>query len=125
MKTQKITEEEIQDMKISSLPTRPTAPSSLGGRGYTSREMRGAFDKLSLYIIKRFNMLLEDVCAVGENSMAGAIKTEISEGHSLANMFSDIPSGRFSEYLSVGEVSLAYKLAELNDRITRLEEGKE
>ena len=125
MRTKKITEEDIRNMKISSLPTRPTAPSSLGGRGYTSAEMRAAFDRLPLYIIERFNLLLEDISAVGEDSLASAIKTEIREGHSLSDIFCDIKDGEFAKYLSVGDMSLYYKLCKIEERISRLEEKSE
>ena len=121
MRTKKITENDIKGMKISSLPTRPTAPSSLGGRGYSSEEMRAAFDRLPLYIIERFNLLLEDIKAVGEDSLAAAIRTEIDEGHNLYDIFRDIRNGRFANYLSVGESTLSYKLAELEARISELE----
>ena len=122
MKSEKIREESISQMKISSLPTRPTAPSSLGGRGYSSAQMRAAFDKLPLYIIERFNLLIDDILAEGKESISGAIKTGFREDHSLYNMFCDIREGGFAEYMSVGETSLMIKLCEIEDRLSRLEE---
>ena len=44
MNTQKITESEIEDIKIASLPTRPTMPQAYGGIGYSSKDMKEAFD---------------------------------------------------------------------------------
>ena len=35
MTTNKITDSEIESLKVGSLPTRPTAPTAFGGRGYT------------------------------------------------------------------------------------------
>ena len=61
MKAKKILDAEIDDLKISSLPTRPTAPTSFGGKGYTTSEMKEAFDRLPLYIIERFNELIDDI----------------------------------------------------------------
>ena len=61
MNTQKITDSEISELKISSLPSRPTAPPSFGGRGYTAKEMKEAFDRLPLFIIERLNSLIDDV----------------------------------------------------------------
>ncbi|MBQ8381341.1 MAG: hypothetical protein IJY18_05550 [Clostridia bacterium] len=77
MKTSKITESEIADLKISSLPTRPTAPASFGGRGYTAKDMKAAFDKLPLFIIERLNSVIDDIAAV-ENALASmGVFTEV------------------------------------------------
>ena len=61
MNTEKITDSEIEQLKVASLPSRPTAPPSFGGRGYTAKEMKEAFDKLPLFIIARLNSLIDDV----------------------------------------------------------------
>lgn len=117
MNTTKILDSEINDLKISSLPSRPTAPTAFGGKGYTSAEMKAAFDKLSLFIIERFNMLLDDVCSEGEGSLADDIPTGISDGHSLSSLFRDIVSGDLPLYLSMGDESLSQmkeRLAEEN-----------
>ena len=45
MKATKITDNEISDKLISSLPSRPTAPASFGGRGFSANEMKAAFDE--------------------------------------------------------------------------------
>ena len=124
MRTEKITEEAIKEMKISSLPTRPTAPSSLGGRGFSPEQMKAAFDRLPLFIIERFNLLIDDICSSGKESLSGAIMTGIYEGHSLFDLFSDIKSGRVAEYLSLGGGSLALEIARINERLSRLEEKR-
>ena len=59
MKAKKIENQDIKDILIASLPTRPTAPRELGGKGYGASEMKEAFDKLPLYIVERYNSLLE------------------------------------------------------------------
>ena len=107
MKTEKITEPEISELKVSSLPTRPTSPTAYGGRGYTSNDMKAAFDRLPLFIIERLNSLIEDISAEGEESVATNIKTGIKGGHSLALLFADILSGAFCEYLTVGGESFS------------------
>ncbi len=76
MTTQKIKNEEIEDMKISSLPTRPNASSAFGGKGYNSSEMKAAFDKLPLFIIERFNKLIDDI-AILESEIA-ALKAQLT-----------------------------------------------
>ena len=106
MNTTKILESEIKDIKISSLPTRPTAPTSFGGKGFTAAEMKSAFDKLPLLIIERFNSLLDDLESADENSIISSIKTCIFEEHTLRDLFNNILDGTFAEYLSLGELSL-------------------
>jgi hypothetical protein len=51
----------MQPLRIASLPTRPTAPTYLGGKGFTATEMKEAFDLLPSLIAERYNSLLEDI----------------------------------------------------------------
>lgn len=125
MKATKILESEIKEIKISSLPTRPTAPASAGGRGYSSEQMKAAFDLLPLFIIERFNLLIEDIGRVGKDSLAAEIKTGISECQSLNDLFLDIQNGNMLSYLNAGDCSLAMLLADIQERLTRLEEKNE
>ena len=122
MTTTKILSTEIQSRKVSSLPSRPTSPTSLGGYGYTSTQLKEAFDKLPLLIAERFNALLDDIKADGDNSLAGAIPTGIKDGHTLASLFADIASGAIADYLAVGGESLTEALFSLGERISILEE---
>ncbi len=118
MNTQKILASEISELKISSLPSRPTAPTSFGGRGFTSREMKEAFDKLPLLIIERFNTLLDDISSSDENSLSAAISTGLSDGHTLKNLFSDITNGALAEILTVNEAPLSEHLAGIGERMS-------
>jgi hypothetical protein len=120
MKTTKITEAQIEDLKISSLPSRPTAPIAFGGKGYTAKDMKEAFDKLPLFIIEKFNMLLDDILSDSDDSIKDAIPTGIKENHSLKNLFSDITDGSFSEYLSVADKSLAQHIEGLSNDIQKI-----
>lgn len=122
MKTTKITEDQIKDLKISSLPTRPTAPTSYGGLGYSAAQMKAIFDALPLFIIERFNSLLDDLASVGADSASASIPTGIKEGHTLATLFADVKNGNLASYLSVGAHSLLVELSEMKERIRRLEE---
>ena len=122
MKTTKITEDQIKDLRISSLPTRPTAPTSYGGLGYSSAQMKAIFDALPLFIIERFNSLLDDLASVGTGSASASIPTGIKEGHTLAALFADVKNGNLASYLSVGTRSLLVDLSEIKERIHRLEE---
>jgi hypothetical protein len=121
MKAKRILAEEVASMTVSSLPARPTAPREAGGRGYSAAEMRAAFDRLPLYIIERFNRLIEDIEAVGEGSLAASVRTGITELHTLTDLFDDIVNGRLASYLTVGDASLEYTLAQIQMRLDELE----
>lgn len=125
MKATKITPNEIKDLRVASLPTRPTAPASLGGKGFTAEEMKAAFDRLPMYIIRRFNLLISDIEAVGEESLLAAIKTGIIEGQSLYGLLLDLKNGKALSYIGAGERTLAEELADMRARICRLEENNE
>lgn len=113
MKTKRITDADISDLKISSLPTRPTAPQAFGGKGYTAQEMKEAFDKLPLFIIERLNTLIDDLTGEARESVATAIKTGIADSHTLADLFSDIESGNFITYTAAPTGSLGEYLLKL------------
>ena len=105
MRATKILNSDIETMKVSSLPSRPTAPVSLGGMGYTAAQMKEAFDKLPLYLVEKFNELLDDISDKDDGLLA-ALKTGISEHHSLADLIADITDGTFASYLKVSGGSL-------------------
>ena len=107
MESIRINEADIADLKIASLPSRPTAPKAFGGYGYTATEMKAAFDKLPLYIIKKFNSLLDCILSSSDDSLSRYMPTGISSTHKLSDMFADILSGVFATYLSVSGVSLS------------------
>ena len=99
MKAKQIQNEDVKDLLVSSLPSRPTAPRALGGMGYGAVEMKAAFDKLPLYLIERYNELLSDIGELGENSLAAAIPSGIKDAHTLASLFEDVKSGALATYL--------------------------
>ncbi len=66
MNTNLITEEELEPLKVASLPTRPTAPEYFGGLGYSAKNMKEAFDRLPLFLAEVLNSLIEDVRALEE-----------------------------------------------------------
>ncbi len=122
MKATKILNEEACSLGISSLPTHPTAPTGLGGLGFTSSDMKAAFDRLPLLIIERYNLLIDDIKSTGEDSLAKEIATGIEDGHTLAQLFADISNGNLAAYLTVGEVTLLTRLTKLEAKISELEE---
>lgn len=106
MNATKITEEELSGITVSSLPTRPTAPTAFGGAGYTSAELKAAFDRLPLLLVERYNSLIEDAGGVGEGSLAAEIPTGIAPEHSLSDLFADLENGNLASYIMVGNESL-------------------
>ncbi len=60
-----ITESEIAQSAVSSLPSRPNVAPQFGGRGYTPQELKAAFDKLPRLIIQRLNVLIEMITSGG------------------------------------------------------------
>lgn len=123
MKAKKITDNEIRTLLVSSLPTRPTAPRSFGGAGYTSEDMKAAFDKLPLYIVERINRLIDDIFELGSDSLAGAIPTGIKDGHTLADTFSDLVSGAALSYITDGAEPLSVRLDRIEDNLGRVMES--
>jgi hypothetical protein len=106
MNATRITKEEIAGLTVASLPTRPTAPTAFGGAGYTSAELKAAFDRLPLLLVDRYNMLVEDAGALGEGSLAAEIPTGIAPEHTLTDLFADIENGNLASYIRVGDESL-------------------
>ena len=120
MYANKISDTEITNNQISSLPTRPTAATAFGGKGYSAAEMKAAFDKLPLLIIDKYNKLIDDIKRTDSDAITAAIPTNIYTGHSLQAMLYDIPNGEFAGYLKVGDESLANTIANINSEIEYL-----
>lgn len=121
MITKRITQSEIASLKISSLPSRPTAPVSFGGRGFTATEMKAAFDALPLLIAERLNALIDELGGEGFDALVKDTSSGIEEGHTLGLLLSDIQSGNFSEYLSVEGQTLLEALSTIRSRLETLE----
>ena len=120
MRSKKITDGDIADKRVAALPTRPTAPTAFGGKGYSPSELKEAFDKLGLHIIERYNELIDDIYGEGGDSICDAMATGISDGHTLADMLHDITDGRFVGYLSVNGGTLAEYLADIRADINKI-----
>ena len=119
MNTKKITSAEITPIAISSLPTRPTASTAFGGKGYTAAEMKAAFDKLPLLVIERFNSLLDEIERT-DGSFSESIPTGLGEGQSLGTMFKDIRNGNFAGYIKVFGRSLIAELLEIRSALDEI-----
>ncbi len=123
MLSSKIKESEVTPLTVASLPTRPTAPTALGGKGYNAVQMKEAFDRLPLFIIERFNQLYEDITAEKEESIANLIDTGIKDGHNLRKLFDDILSGELASYMTVFNTSLSEFLGKLRRDVDILMEA--
>ena len=120
MKTTKITDGDINDKKIASLPTRPTAPKAFGGRGYTATELKAAFDLLPLFLVDKFNTLISDISGEGGESIADVLPTGIKDSHTLEELFRDIKSGEFITYLAAPSGTVSEYLLKLRADIDKL-----
>lgn len=120
MKASKINQEEISDICVSSLPTRPCAPTALGGKGYSAAEIKEAFDRLPLYIVKKYNDLIDDIFATGDDSVCAAIPTGILAGQSLADLLSDMRDGEICSYFPAPVGTLGEYLLALREDVDKI-----
>ena len=77
MSMQTITERELVENGVSSLPLTPTASPALGGRDYTPNEVKAAFDRLPRLIAARLNTLLD---AVTDGTLLADIPVAFGDG---------------------------------------------
>ena len=120
MKATKITGGDIADKTVSSLPTRPTLPQAFGGKGYTATELKEAFDRLPLYIVEKFNELIDDIKCTNGSTIADAILTGLDDGHTLLALFEDIKNGAFAGYLTVADMPLSEFLLKLRVDVDKI-----
>ena len=112
-----ITNQEINQNKVASLPSRPNASVAFGGAGYSSAQLKAAFDRLPLLLAERYNALVGAIQAEGEESLLAQIPTGIPtpEGgtYMLGELLTHIKDGTFATYLKVGEGYLDLVLSTL------------
>ncbi len=117
-----LTSFDYEEHKVSALPTNPTADKNHGGYGFSSMQMKAAFDALPIFIIERLNDLIRDICAEPENSIAGEMKTGIANGHTLYDLFMDLQDGTAAGYLKVGRSTLADEITSIKNEIEELKQ---
>ena len=120
MNTKPILESEYAALRVSALPSRPTASSAFGGKGYTASQLKEAFDRLPLLLVERFNSLIEDIGGTGAGSLADSVPTGIESEHTLARFFEDVESGTLATYLQVGDQTLFSILTEIRNELSGL-----
>ena len=119
MKAKAVTEAEMAPLRVSSLPTRPTAPAAFGGKGYTAKDMKEAFDRLPELAIERINDLIDDV---GSGELAKSLATGITAAPTLAKLLSDLESGSLASYMGVFGTTLAAYLSKLREDVDEIKE---
>ncbi len=117
MTTKKITSEEISALAVESLPTRPTESTAFGGRGYTSTEMKAAFDRLPRLIIERFNHLIDDI---EDGDILKDIKTENENMPSVSDLIDGMNDERFATAITVFGTPLKLVLHNLREDVSML-----
>ena len=117
MNTNTITENEITSRAISSMPTRPTAPVSFGGKGYTAKEMKSAFDALPRLIIERLNSLILDI---KEGRVLDAIPVSDKEEKTVRILLDGLEDGSLAANLKIFDTTLSLYLIKLREDIDRL-----
>ena len=122
MNTTKILESEVESLKISSLPNRPTAEKKYGGAGLSAQEMKAAFDKLPIFIAERLNSLIDDIESEGDGKISESIKTGLDSGHCLSDFFADIKNGNLASYMALGDSTLVEKIYEMSAAIDAIKE---
>ncbi len=119
MFTTKITESEIEPLAISSLPTRPNAPSAFGGKGYSAREMKECFDALPRLIIERLNLLIEELEGELVFERIMDLDFELDYPYTMADFLEDFATGDLASRLTLGEggESVGEVLPELIEKV--------
>lgn len=120
MKAKAVTEAEMAPLRVASLPTRPTAPAAFGGKGYTAKEMKEAFDRLPELAIERINDLIDDV---GSGELAKSLATGITVAPTLAKLLSDLESGSLASYMGVFGTTLAAYLSKMREDVDEIKEA--
>lgn len=117
-----LTENEMNREGVVSLPTRPNGDYASGGEALSAAELKERFDRLPRYIAARLNAVIAALNADpsdDDGAIAGMILTGLfpgeNDGHTLADLFSDILNGDLAGYLSVGNGSLSEGLSRKED----------
>ena len=118
-----LTESEMNEQGVVSLPTRPNGDYASGGEALSASELKERFDRLPRYIAARLNRLIEALHASPaqdeEEAIADLILTGMfpstNAGHTLADLFTEILNGDLAGYLSVGTTTLSEGLARKED----------
>ena len=111
LKTLKISEDTMEKIGVSSLPTRPNAPVTSGGQGFSPSAMRARFDALPRHIAGQFNALIDKLTSAnGEYSitalqgLVNGLDGDIDKiNEEIKNLVSQSPDGIREELEKIKE----------------------
>ena len=112
----KISADEFAKVSFERMATRPNTATSRGESGMSQEALKKRFDAPSRLLRDKFNALIALIAGEGDKeSLLDYLQTGIDEGKSLREVLADITAenGAFASYLSVGDTTLAKKLAQL------------
>lgn len=118
MSISKITDSEINERLVQSLPTKPNLPASLGGKGYTATAMKAAFDALPLLIAERFNALIEDILTSKGAELVTHIDTGIKGEYSLKELFEGIKDSTILDIITFDGEPLSLLLGRIKSYLS-------
>ncbi len=101
MAIQIIKESEIAASAVASLPSRPNAQPQFGGRGYTAKELKEAFDRLPRLIVQRLNALIE----------------ALNSGELLSDISLPLGDGTLQDFVEKTESALAHLAEDVDIRV--------
>ena len=116
----KISANEFAKVSFERMATRPNTATSRGESGMGPEALKKRFDAPSRLLRDKFNALIALIAGEGDGEcLLDYLQTGIDEGKSLREVLADITAenGAFASYLSVGDTTLAKKLAQLEDAV--------
>lgn len=121
MKSRKIVTSETEPLLISSLPPRPNQKEWMGGVGYSSAELRAAFDKLPLLLVGRYNDLIDDITS---GDICQLLSTNSAESQTLSEFLEETRNGVWASKFQLDGLSLRAVIQSILARLDALEEGE-
>ena len=116
MSIRKINNSDYKNLLISNLPTRPNAsPSNFGGGGLSANQMKKAYDATPLFIIGRFNELIDYINGTGDarladdilNAIKGVLASKVETGiegiATLSDLFASVENGDLAKAIRVSD----------------------
>ena len=116
MSIRTINNSDYKNLLISNLPTRPNAsPSNFGGGGLSANQMKKAYDATPLFIIGRFNELIDYINGTGDprladdilNAIKGVLASKVETGiegiATLSDLFASVKSGNLAKAIRVSD----------------------
>ena len=123
----KISADEFAKVSFERMATRPNTATSRGESGMSPEALKKRFDAPSRLLRDKFNALIALIAGEGDKeSLLDYLQTGIDGGKTLREVLADITAenGAFASYLSVGDTTLAKKLAQLDEKLKLIAEAQ-